>query len=88
MLCRFVVVISAARAIPSVLEVLAHLGGIQGGFYCSSAVKMIVNQVAAMVEDKPAAQPRAAINSQRDVILSLNIDIAPVTEELKYSTIA
>jgi hypothetical protein len=34
------------------------------------------------------AQPRAAINAQRDVILSLNIDIALWIEELKCSTYA
>ncbi len=31
------------------------------------------------------AQPRAAIGAQRDVILSLNIDIAVLADELKCS---
>ena len=61
---------------------VALLGSAKGGFRCSSAARAVVNQVTAAVEDS-LAQPRAAINAQRDGILSLNIDVALMTEELK-----
>ena len=64
-----------------VVEVVALLGSANGGFRRSSAARAVVNQVTAAVEDKPGP----AINAQRDVILSLNIDIAPWMKELKCS---
>ncbi len=67
-----------------VVEVVALLGFIQPGLCCSSAVWVIVDQVAAAIKDK-RAQRRATISAQRGVILSLNIDIAMLTDELKCS---
>ena len=52
-LCRVAVVISAARVVSGVVEVMALMGCIQGRFCCSSAVRVIVDQVAAAVEVKP-----------------------------------
>jgi hypothetical protein len=52
-ICRFAVVMSAAHVVPGVVEVVALLGCIQGGFCCSSAVREIIDQVVAAVEDKP-----------------------------------
>jgi hypothetical protein len=49
-LCRFAVVISAARVVPGIAEEAALLGCIQGDFCCSSAVRVIVDQVAETVE--------------------------------------
>ena len=66
--------------VSGVVEVVAHLGSAKGGFRYSSAARAVVNQ--------GLAQPRAAINAQRDVILRLNIDVALMTEELKGSTYA
>ena len=70
-----------------VVEVVALLGSVKRGFCRSSAVWAIVNQVTAAVENKPGPAT-CPINAQRDVILSLNIDIAPMIEELKCSTCA
>ena len=64
---------------------MAFLSFVRGGCCCCCAARAVINQVTAAVEDKPGP---AAINDQRDVILSLNIDIAPVIEELKCSTYA
>ncbi len=66
---------------------VALLGSVQRGLCCSSTVRAIVDQVAAAVEDKPRPAI-AAISAQRDVILSLNIDIALLTDELKCSLYA
>ncbi len=43
---------SAAHVVPGVVEVVALLSCIQWGFFCSSAVRVIIDQVAAAVEDK------------------------------------
>ncbi len=59
----------------------ALLGSAKGGLCRSSAARAVVNQVTAAVEEKPGP-------AQRDVILSLNIDIALWIEELKCSTYA
>ncbi len=87
MLCRFAVVISAAHVVPGVVEVVALLG-CMGGLCCSSAIRVIIGQVAAAVEHKPgpAAQPHGPVNFQRKKILNLNIDIAPMTEDFFYNT--
>ena len=67
--------ICAACVCRGVVEVVALLGFIQRGLCCSSAVWAIADQVAAAIEDKQGPA-KAAISAQRDVILSLNIDIA------------
>ena len=69
---------------------MAFLRSVQGGCCCCCAARAVINQVMATVEDRPglATRRHQAINDQRDVILSLNIDIAPVIEELKFSTYA
>ncbi len=65
-----------------VVEVVALRGSVQRGLCCSSAVRAIVYQVAAAIKDKPSPAT-ATISAQQDAILSLNIDIALLTEELK-----
>ncbi len=55
------------------------------GFRCSSAARAVGSRRRSRMS---LAQSRAAINAQRDVILSLNIDVALMTEELKCSTYA
>ena len=79
MLCCFAALICAACVCRGVVEVVALLGFVQRGPCCSSAVWAIVDQVAAAIKDKPGPA---------DVMLSLNIDIAMLTDELKCSLYA
>ena len=57
---------------------MALLSSVKGSFCLSSAARAVVNQVTAGI----------SLNAQRDVILSLNIDVALMTEGLKCSTYA
>ena len=66
---------------------VALLGFIQRGLCCRSAVWAIADQVAAAIEDKEGPA-KAAISAQRGVLLSLNIDIAKSTDDLKCSLYA
>ncbi len=75
-LCCFALVICAACVCRGVVEVVALLGSVQRGLCGSSTVRISL------------AQPRAAISAQRGVILSLNIDIALLNDELKCSLYA
>ncbi len=52
-LCCFALVICAACVCREVVEVLALLGSVQRGLCCISAVRAIVDQVAAAIKDKP-----------------------------------
>ncbi len=45
--------ISAAHVVPGVVEVMALLGCILEGFFCSSAVRVNIDQVAAAFKDMP-----------------------------------
>ncbi len=62
-LCCFAVLLCAVCVCREVVEVAALLGFIQQGLCCSSAVRAIVDQVAAAIKDKPGPAPRAAITS-------------------------
>jgi hypothetical protein len=57
-LCGFAVVICATCVRRGVVEVVALLGSIQRGLCCSSAVRAIVDQVAAAIKDKPGTATR------------------------------
>ncbi len=48
--------------VSGVVEVVALLGSIKGGFCRSSAAREVVNQVTAAVEDKPGPATRLFIN--------------------------
>ena len=89
-LCCFAVLICAACVCRGVVEVVARLGFIQRGLCCSAAVarfgRSLINTRRRSRISR--AQPRAAISAQRDVILSLNIDIAMLTDELECSLYA
>ena len=52
-LCCFAVLICAVCVCHGVVEVAALLGFIQRGLRCSSAVWVIVDQVAAAIKNKP-----------------------------------
>jgi hypothetical protein len=66
---------------------VALLGFIQRGPCCPAAVAQFGRSLIRSRRRSriSRAQPRAAISAQRDVILSLNIDIAMLTDELKCS---
>ncbi len=76
--------------VSGVVEVVALLSSVEGGFRRSSAARAVVNQVTAAVEDKPGPATRRHQRPARcdTEILSLNIDVALMTEELKCSTYA
>ncbi len=78
-LCCFAVLICAACVCRGIVEVVALLGFIQRGLCCKSAVWAIVDQVAAAIKNKPGPAT-AAISAQRDMILSLKVDIAMLTD--------
>ncbi len=78
--------ICAACVCRGAVEVVALLGFIQRGPCCSSAVRAIVDQVAAAIKDKPGpATRRHQRPTGRDTYSSLNINIAMLTDELKCS---
>ena len=52
------VIISATCVVSVVDDVIALLSSIQGGFCCTSVVRVIVDQVVAPVEDKPGLATR------------------------------
>ena len=82
-LCCFAMVQGTALVISGVVDMVALLGSVEGGFCRSSAARAVVNQVTAAVEDKPGPATRHIIYILGSEI-ALEADLCPSLGALRY----